>query len=1076
MQVFLGRFHPDLEEILALEVSTRKAHEPLAPLLIVLPSETLARRVKVLLAEEKKLSLMNLHILTFHQLSLRLADETGAKKTDFQDAAFFEEALRELIRNRAPGTEPFGIVRERAGGCAALWQTLRDLKDGMVDPARAADAINEGFFGFGGTKRLSELCTLYAAIVSFAETHDLRDYSDLDRLMIPHVRHSSFLQQFQRVFYYGFYDLTQIQIEFLHEVSCHYPTSVLYPLVADDPQWSFARGFYERHLQGAVDSTRVIGGGDAAPRLPRCVTTSCSGARDELASAAKEILRLVTEEGYAFHEVGVVARTLEHYRPWIAEVFGEHGIPFYTSAEAPLIESPLAKAARILLNLRPLDYRRLELVDLATSPYFKLRPPAAARIRTDRWDLLTQRLGITRGPEEWRRLKKRLDRGLIVAEAEADDDGFNLIEIPPNEMRALWKIFAALHADLATLPDEASWAEYTRRWRLLFNKYLGIGEPPADPRSTEERVAAKLHSIFNALEKLAAVTARASLDCFIEAALRWLDRATLPLSDQPVKGVLILDAMTARGVSFRALFLLGLNEGIFPRAVREDAFLRDRHRRVFETILGYKVSEKLAGFDEEKLLFSLLTGSAAERLYCFYQRSDENGRALIPSWYLAELARRFESAGTEIHTLHVPRGVAAKRRHDPFNRADLLPPDELAVELALEGGDPAPAVALSPTTARLYRRGLRMLAAIEDGHRPLSAHDGVTRELKPHWRRFASEGVSPTALELYALCPFRYFAANVLKIDPLVAPEERGGIEPAELGRLCHQVLCSFFAEISRRSRAEGTAPGIEFMSLFPAVAARAFKAYEEDHAVSYAVVWEVLQERLAALLYEVAEAELAELARTGHSPIGFEVKISAPYPYAVGGKPERLRVTGRLDRIDKKIGGDSLRVIDYKFKTTAGPAAVDKDLALAALQAKRLQLPFYLLLLKSAAQERGQADAEVAGAFHFVAPNWPEGPLVASPTLDERVWRGPEGDRLKTTVSLLLAGVRTGKFFIIPGHYCNHCRVAQVCRKDHHPTLWRAENDRLAAPYLELRKTMAMPRRRSQENFQEAMNDDELV
>ena len=71
-------------------------------------------------------------------------------------------------------------------------------------------------------------------------------------------------------------------------------------------------------------------------------------------------------------------------------------------------------------------------------------------------------------------------------------------------------------------------------------------------------------------------------------------------------GVAVSSASAARGIKFRALFIVGMNEGVFPRTIREDAFLRDRDREVLERDLGYKVSQKLAAFDEEKLMFTLL--------------------------------------------------------------------------------------------------------------------------------------------------------------------------------------------------------------------------------------------------------------------------------------------------------------------------------------------------------------------------------------------------------------------------------------------------------------------------------------
>jgi ATP-dependent helicase/nuclease subunit B len=89
-----------------------------------------------------------------------------------------------------------------------------------------------------------------------------------------------------------------------------------------------------------------------------------------------------------------------------------------------------------------------------------------------------------------------------------------------------------------------------------------------------------------------------------------LERADLPRQGQAQMGVQVLDVMAARGRPFRTLFVLGMNDHVFPRVVREDAFLRDRDRKVLAESLGYKIDEKLNGFDEEALLFALLHHSA----------------------------------------------------------------------------------------------------------------------------------------------------------------------------------------------------------------------------------------------------------------------------------------------------------------------------------------------------------------------------------------------------------------------------------------------------------------------------------
>ena len=48
---------------------------------------------------------------------------------------------------------------------------------------------------------------------------------------------------------------------------------------------------------------------------------------------------------------------------------------------------------------------------------------------------------------------------------------------------------------------------------------------------------------------------------------------------------------------------------------------------------------------------------------------------------------------------------------------------------------------------------------------------------------------------------------------------------------------------------------------------------------------------------------------------------------------------------------------------------------------------------------------------------------------------------------------MRQGRYFIHRGEYCGHCDfAAPICRKNHPPSLWRAENDPLTEPHHALR------------------------
>jgi len=1079
MRTILGPFHPDLENALVEEISRFKRADPMTSILVLTPSDLMRRRVKILLSREHGLSLLNVQLLTFYQLSLRLQAELSGDPLELQDDLFLEEALRQIIRTRQSGAEPFAGIEDRAGGCAALWQTLRDLRDGLVDPTVALEALGEGHFSRRASERTSQLLVLFRTFQRFCREQDIADPSNLARYATEQVPSSQFLAQFSQVIYYGFYDLTQIQIDFFHAVAHHYPTTLFFPLLTAKPgheAWRFAENFYERYVQGHITEPPI----GAAPETPlpasarlfddpknriytevpkhwRCQITTTFGIHDEVSAAAKEILRLIDDDQMQFHEIGIIARSLESYGGVVKDIFQQHRIPLAGAIEEPLVQSPLTKAVILLLNLPAKDFLRSQVIDLLSSPYFKSQTSTkdGSLPRPDLWDLATRELAICKGAAEWRRLRIYNHRDLLLSEI-SDDDEPRVIRIPPAQLVALADTVEALLADLVSLPIQASWKSFAEAWKAMLEKYLGIVTSDGVTTLGAEAVPATINDeILAVLDRLAGLDAlqeRVTLGDFSHTFQHWLERSTVTEDRRNRDGVMVLTATAARGLSFRALFLLGMNEGVFPRTIREDAFLRDHDREVLERDLGYKVNPKLTAFDEEKLLFTLLVGAARERLYCSFQRADDSGRALAPSWYVDELKRAVESASHKVEMVTIPRSITEKAATAPFDRQEFLLPTELAVRLTLEGQNPTALIdAVAPLPA-LYQQGRKVVAALDQSTERLLAYDGMVGKFDNFWQRFSERGLSPTALETYARCPFQFFARHVLGLEPLDRPEEILGPSPAEFGELGHEILNGFYRTLIESGYFAGRSSTTNVDATLLAVAARAFADYEAKSPVGYPLAWESLKDGLTESLRQVIVQDLTELSNSGFVPVSLETSVTSRLPNDWPEPLSNLAIRGRMDRIDRKNNG--LRVIDYKFKFGASPATPDKNLIRAALRGERLQPPFYNLLARHWSDERTDNGARPAieADFYYIAPRWPDGPLVAtrygSENLTDKI-----GTATKQTIAYLADGVRQGRFFINRAEHCAHCDVATICRKNHPPSLWRAENDPATEPHRALRE-----------------------
>ncbi|HKY71268.1 MAG TPA: PD-(D/E)XK nuclease family protein, partial [Nitrospira sp.] len=144
------------------------------------------------------------------------------------------------------------------------------------------------------------------------------------------------------------------------------------------------------------------------------------------------------------------------------------------------------------------------------------------------------------------------------------------------------------------------------------------------------------------------------------------------------------------------------------------------------------------------------------------------------------------------------------------------------------------------------------------------------------------------------------------------------------------------------------------------------------------------------------------------------------------------LKIRGRIDRLDQHRESGALRIIDYKLKTGSTMAPEDRQLLQSALRGYRLQPPLYAQL------QIPNYGAARQVQFFFLAPAWTS-PATRS-TFEADHWSGTTGAQLRTTLARLIAGIRNGRFFIMPdSSYCTTCEYRVACRREHQPTWWRA-------------------------------------
>jgi ATP-dependent helicase/DNAse subunit B len=203
--------------------------------------------------------------------------------------------------------------------------------------------------------------------------------------------------------------------------------------------------------------------------------------------------------------------------------------------------------------------------------------------------------------------------------------------------------------------------------------------------------------------------------------------------------------------------------------------------------------------------------------------------------------------------------------------------------------------------------------------------------------------VSATRLETWARCPHAYFARYLLHLDAIERPEEIVQLSPLERGKVVHEALDRFLAELI----------GVAGVGR-PWVAGHRDRLHEilretcdEVEARGMGgrrLLWERARRELHAELDEFLDVDGRYREETGAETIATELQFGwrdAPQPAVemACSDGRTLHFAGSADRIDRLADG-RLSVIDYKTGGLRAYQHLSADDPL--LDGQYLQLPIY--------------------------------------------------------------------------------------------------------------------------------------
>jgi hypothetical protein len=646
------------------------------------------------------------------------------------------------------------------------------------------------------------------------------------------------------------------------------------------------------------------------------------------------------------------------------------------------------------------------------------------------WDRTSRSAGVSHGLERW-----RTGLSSLIGDREADLAGFSgdLDEARQEAKRAeigrardLLGFVEHLVERLQGLRPRQPAPLFIAEFRDAVHAYLR-----ADAQSLD-----KVQAEIDQLGAVGAIAGEFSLESFTRAL-----RANLETAVQRERslgdGVLIADYRLAAGLQFRHVIICGAYDGAFPVGVGSDVLVEDRSWQQLRERFPFMED---AGLRLERAQAAARRAAASAgngRLVWSAPLNQAGGRGdYYPAPQMVEAAGKLDGRMRTAAALRsAPRSDWLRRPRSPL--------ESILTGVPIESGD------ISIRDAVLLRRSGRTVAADHPLHRALvmlhsrrgphfTEWDGNLAGLDdPSWLALTAR-VSPTSLENYAACGWRYLGRSLLRINVVEDIEERETMNPAERGTLIHQLLDRFFREKQSEGRPQvneawTAADADRLLELLYASLgeARARGKTGLDLYAGYEA------RNISADLMAFLEADTEFRRITGAVPARFEVSI--PEVEIAG-----VRLRGYADRIDETLDGSAAWVIDYKTGS-------DRDFARhnssedPLHSGTKLQLPVYLSAAPPASAQ--------TGLYWFISRRADFKRYDYQPTPENQ-------QRFTNTLSSIVDGIASGAFPIVPGaenewyggfDNCAFCDFDRLCSRRRDIEFNGKLEDWRLAPWLEV-------------------------
>ncbi|MDK0725087.1 helicase-exonuclease AddAB subunit AddB [Clostridium perfringens] len=638
---------------------------------------------------------------------------------------------------------------------------------------------------------------------------------------------------------------------------------------------------------------------------------------DEIEFVAKDILRLVREKQYRFKDISVICRDVDNYEKVVSAIFAEYEIPYYIDKKIDIASNPLIVFINSAVDIISKNWTYESMFKyLKTGLIKEFRGIEGAEL-IDELENYVLAYGIKgkKWMEEWINYSSS-----ILKEEEISEENKQRLE-------RLNDIRETIVTPLDEFNKECKGKKTLKEFATILYEFLDSKLDVMDTidkyvdyfKENDMAIEAKEYSevrdiFIDVLEQAVDVLGNEVMDLneFMKVLNIGLSQYEMGLIPVALDQVNIGDITRIKSRGTKALYIIGVNDGVLPSASKEEGILSDNDREILlEKGISLASDTRTKIFEEQFLVYTAFT-IAEEYLVVTYPLADFEGKSQRPSIIVHRLKKILPNVKEE--------SEGFKLVNDKYEKISAKIPtlNELmiAIRKNYDGAD------IEDYWKYVYDWYLRepkwkeRIEYVRKGLEYTNLENNISKEKakKLYEDNKNKISLSVSRLERYAQCPFAYYIqyglkAKDRKIYEFTAPD---------LGSFMHEILDEFTNEIKEKDLKWSDLSKENCRNIINSLVDNQVKnnkssilnsskrySYFTDRfkrILTKSVM--VISEQMKRSDFEIYKNELA----FGFSKDVNSIKLDLP-------SGESFYLNGRIDRVDKlNLDGETyLRIIDYK-------------------------------------------------------------------------------------------------------------------------------------------------------------------